>query len=49
MTTFYYACQEKDFFEAMDRFSQFFISPLMLKESMTKEREAVESGKFLSY
>ena len=27
----------------MDRFAQFFISPLMKKEAMQREREAVDS------
>jgi secreted Zn-dependent insulinase-like peptidase len=29
----------------MDRFAQFFISPLMNRDAITREREAVESGK----
>lgn len=28
---------------ALDRFSQYFKAPLMLKEAMTREREAIES------
>lgn len=28
----------------MDMFSQFFVSPLMMKEAMQREREAIESG-----
>jgi secreted Zn-dependent insulinase-like peptidase len=31
----------------MDMFSQFFVSPLMLKEAMQREREAIESGESL--
>lgn len=29
---------------ALDRFAQFFIKPLMKKDAITREREAVESG-----
>ncbi|KAF2885664.1 hypothetical protein ILUMI_20515 [Ignelater luminosus] len=42
-TTFYFECFEKHLYQAMDKFAQFFISPLMKRESMTREREAVES------
>lgn len=42
-TTFYFECQDKYMPKAMDIFSQFFISPLMKREAMTREREAVES------
>ena len=31
------------FFQGLDRFAQFFISPLMKRESMEREREAVDS------
>lgn len=43
-TTFYFECFEKYLYKSMDKFAQFFISPLMKKESMTRERESVESG-----
>ncbi|XP_046670211.1 nardilysin [Homalodisca vitripennis] len=42
-TTFYFDCHEAHLHGAMDIFSQLFISPLMKRESMTKEREAIES------
>ncbi|PSN38436.1 Nardilysin [Blattella germanica] len=42
-TTFYFECQDKDLKEAIDKFSQFFVSPLMRREGMTREREAIES------
>ncbi|XP_018335112.2 nardilysin [Agrilus planipennis] len=42
-TTFYFECFEKHLFKALDKFAQFFIAPLMKRESMTREREAVES------
>ncbi|XP_064292725.1 nardilysin-like isoform X2 [Plodia interpunctella] len=43
LTTFYFEIQEKHLPHAMDMFSQFFVSPLMLKEAMQREREAIES------
>ncbi|KAF5289998.1 hypothetical protein FQR65_LT11664 [Abscondita terminalis] len=43
VTTFYFECFEKHLFTALDKFSQFFINPLMQRDSMTREREAVES------
>lgn len=42
-TTFYFDCHETHLFGAMDIFAHLFISPLMKRESMTKEREAIES------
>lgn len=42
-TTFYFDCHETHLFGAMDIFAQLFVSPLMKRESMTKEREAIES------
>ncbi|KMQ88920.1 nardilysin isoform x3 [Lasius niger] len=42
-TTFYFDVQEKHLLPALDRFAQFFINPLMKKDAMTREREAVES------
>lgn len=44
VTTFYFEIQEKHLPRAMDMFSQFFVSPLMMKEAMQREREAIESG-----
>ncbi|CAB3220382.1 unnamed protein product [Arctia plantaginis] len=43
VTTFYFEIQEKNLPRAMDMFSQFFVSPLMMKEAMQREREAIES------
>ncbi|EFN65226.1 Nardilysin [Camponotus floridanus] len=42
-TTFYFDIQEKHLLQALDRFAQFFIKPLMKKDAITREREAVES------
>lgn len=42
-TVFYFKIVEEHLAGALDRFSQFFISPLMLPESMEREMEAVES------
>lgn len=42
-TSFYFEVREQCLDGALDRFSQFFKAPLMLKEAMTREREAVES------
>ncbi|XP_034942176.1 nardilysin-like [Chelonus insularis] len=42
-TIFYFEVVEKHFFDALDRFAQFFISPLMLRDAISREREAVES------
>ncbi|KAK9890849.1 hypothetical protein WA026_012195 [Henosepilachna vigintioctopunctata] len=42
-TVFYFECLEKHLFRALDKFAQFFISPLMKKTAMTREREAIES------
>lgn len=42
-TTFYFECHEVNMETALDIFSQFFVSPLMKRESMTREREAIES------
>uniref|UniRef100_A0A1B6BXU5 Nardilysin n=1 Tax=Clastoptera arizonana TaxID=38151 RepID=A0A1B6BXU5_9HEMI len=42
-TTFYFDCHEKHLFKAMDIFSNFFASPLMKKNAMQREREAVEA------
>ncbi|KAI5642593.1 insulinase (Peptidase family m16) domain-containing protein [Phthorimaea operculella] len=43
VTTFYFEIPEKHLPVAMDMFSQFFVSPLMNKEAMQREREAIES------
>ncbi|XP_017794015.1 PREDICTED: nardilysin-like [Habropoda laboriosa] len=43
LTTFYFEIQEKHLLSALDRFAQFFIKPLMKKDAITREREAVES------
>ncbi|XP_053986881.1 nardilysin-like isoform X2 [Hylaeus volcanicus] len=42
-TTFYFEVEEKHLLSALDRFAQFFIKPLMKKDAITREREAVES------
>ncbi|XP_015592336.1 nardilysin isoform X2 [Cephus cinctus] len=42
-TTFYFEIQEKHLLGALDRFAQFFISPLMKRDAISREREAIES------
>lgn len=42
-TNFHFDIHEPYFWEGMDRFSQFFISPLMKKNAMDRERKAVDS------
>ncbi|XP_029044201.2 nardilysin [Osmia bicornis bicornis] len=42
-TTYYFEIQEIHLLAALDRFAQFFINPLMKKDAITREREAVES------
>ncbi|XP_063992103.1 nardilysin-like [Diachasmimorpha longicaudata] len=42
-TTFYFEIHEKHLLGALDRFAQLFINPLMLRDAITREREAVES------
>ncbi|KAL6431065.1 hypothetical protein ACFW04_007066 [Cataglyphis niger] len=42
-TTFYFDVQKKYLLDTLDRFAQFFIKPLMKKDAITREREAVES------
>lgn len=42
-TIFYFKLDDENLSGALDRFSQFFINPLMLMESMEREIEAVES------
>jgi nardilysin len=46
-TTFYFDVQEKHLFPALDRFAQFFIKPLMKKDAISREREAVENGTYI--
>ncbi|KAL0273801.1 UNVERIFIED_CONTAM: hypothetical protein PYX00_006388 [Menopon gallinae] len=43
VTSFYLECSEQFLQEGMDRFAQFFISPLMRKDAMTREREIIQS------
>lgn len=43
-TCFYFECLEKYLHSALDKLAQFFITPLMKKNAMTREREAIESG-----
>ncbi|CRK88532.1 CLUMA_CG002282, isoform A [Clunio marinus] len=42
-TLYYFEVSEKAFPEALDRFAQQFISPLLLRDSINREREAVDS------
>lgn len=42
-TSFYFEVTEKHLDEALDRFSQLFISPLMSRDAMGREKEAVDS------
>ncbi|VDO05686.1 unnamed protein product [Rodentolepis nana] len=42
-TTFYFEIQRNYFKEALDRFAQFFISPLLRKDCVDRELEAVDS------
>lgn len=42
-TTFYFDCHERHLCAVIDRFVQFFISPLLRRDAMTREREAVDS------
>jgi insulysin len=42
-TCFYFDIQHQHFTEALDRFSQFFISPLLSDEFITKERKNIEA------
>ncbi|EFN75483.1 Nardilysin [Harpegnathos saltator] len=43
LTTFNFCIQKDNLKPALDRFAQFFINPLMKRDSITREREAVES------
>ncbi|RXG61515.1 Nardilysin [Armadillidium vulgare] len=42
-TNFFFSIEESHFKEALDMFAQFFISPLLKKEAMQRERKAVHS------
>jgi nardilysin len=42
-TVFYFESPRRNFEEALDRFAQFFIAPLMAQNAMEREREAVDS------
>lgn len=42
-TTYFFEVSEKAFSEAIDRFAQQFVSPLLLKNALQREREAVDS------
>ena len=42
-TVFYFETPRRHFREGLDRFAQFFISPLMKQDAMAREREAVDS------
>ena len=42
-TNFFFEIQRHSFSMALDMFSQFFIEPLMVKNAMDREREAVDS------
>ncbi|VDL58985.1 unnamed protein product, partial [Hymenolepis diminuta] len=44
-TTFYFDVQRNYFKKALDRFANFFISPLLRKDCVDCELEAVDSGK----
>lgn len=43
-TIFHFDVQRDYFHGALDRFAQFFIHPLMKKDSVDREIEAVDSG-----
>lgn len=45
-TTFHFCMQQKHLQSGLDRFAQFFIKPLMKRDAITREREAVESGAY---
>lgn len=42
-TTYFFSVTETSFSEALDRFAQQFISPLLLKDALQRERESVDS------
>uniref|UniRef100_A0A8C3FCE1 Nardilysin n=1 Tax=Chrysemys picta bellii TaxID=8478 RepID=A0A8C3FCE1_CHRPI len=43
-TVFHFDIQQKYFKEALDRWAQFFIHPLMIRDAIDREVEAVDSG-----
>ncbi|XP_040583700.1 nardilysin [Lepeophtheirus salmonis] len=47
-TVFYFDIQRNSFYQGLDRLAQFFTSPLLKKESMTREREAVDSESLMA-
>lgn len=42
-TTFYFDCQYQYLFRALERFAQFFISPLIKRNALARELEALDS------
>lgn len=44
-TTFEFEIHQRFFHEALEIFAEFFASPLLLPESMKREKEAIDSGK----
>jgi len=42
-TTFYFDCQYQYLFRALERFAQFFISPLIKRNALSRELEALDS------
>lgn len=42
---FHFDIQKDHFYSALDHFAQFFIEPLMKKDSVDRELEAIDSGK----
>ena len=46
---FYFDINKKYFNEGLDRFAQFFISPLMKEDTVDREVQAVDSGKKFSF
>lgn len=47
-TLFYFDVQRNYFREALDRFANFFVAPLLRKDCVDRELEAVDSGKLRS-
>lgn len=45
-TTFEFEIHQRYFQEALGIFTQFFAAPLLLPESMKREKEAIDSGTF---
>lgn len=46
-TVFYFNVQRKYFEKSLDIFAQFFISPLMRRDSVDRELKAVDSGRLI--